>query len=337
VNSTVDWAVVTHADLVIEAAFEDLAVKQSIFQKLDELAKPGAILATNTSYLDVNAIADATTRPSDVLGLHFFTPAHIMRLVEVVRADKTSPEVLATAIDLGRRIGKLPIVSGVCDGFIGNRIFSVYRRHAEYLLEDGASPQEIDDAVRSYGFAMGPFAVSDMSGLDIAWAMRKRKAETRNPNERYVPIADILCEAGRLGRKAGKGWYDYVDGKPVPSPEVLQLIEDEREQRQKTRRHFTPEEIQRRLLAVIVNEAAQVLAEGISFRPSDIDLVFVNGYGFPKAKGGPLFAADAVGLQSILADVEDAARSGGAGSEPSALLSRLAAAGTTFQEWQKTN
>ena len=220
VRATDDWAGVAGADLVIEAAFEDMGVKKDIFGRLDQLARPGTVLATNTSYLDVNAIADITGRPQDVLGLHFFSPANVMRLLEVVRADKTAPDVLATGLALGRRIGKLPIVARVCDGFIGNRIFAMYRRHAEYLLEDGASPQEIDAALEAYGFAMGPFAVSDMSGLDIAWAMRKRRAATRDPNERYVSIPDRLCEAGRLGRKTGRGWYNYESGKAQPDPEV---------------------------------------------------------------------------------------------------------------------
>jgi 3-hydroxyacyl-CoA dehydrogenase len=335
VQVTENWDVVKDADLVIEAAFEDLSVKSSIFQKLNVLARPDAVLATNTSYLDVNLIAEQGGRAADVVGLHFFSPAHIMRLLEVVQADKTAPAVLATALALARRIGKLPIVARVCDGFIGNRIFAVYRRHVEYLIEDGASPKEIDEALQAYGFAMGPFAVSDMSGLDIAWAMRKRRAASRDADERYVAIPDLLCEAGRLGRKAAGGWYDYVDGKPVPSPPVEDIIEAERQRRGVQRRSFTPEDIQRRILAVMANEAAKVLEERISARASDIDLVFVNGYGFPRLKGGPMFAADQVGLAAILAEVEEAARVGGSGSEPSTLLVRLAREGSTFAEWQQ--
>lgn len=337
VSATDNWDVVVKADLVIEAAFEDMDVKKPIFTKLDRLAKPGAVLATNTSYLDVDAIADITDRPADVLGLHFFSPAHIMRLLEVVQASRTSADVVATGMALGRRIGKLPIAAGVCDGFIGNRIFAVYRRHAEYLLEDGASARQIDEALQAYGFAMGPFAVSDMSGLDIAWAMRKRRAATRDPLERYVAIPDRLCEAGRLGRKAGKGWYDYLDGRTVASAEVEEIIASERRRQAREPQAFTPEQIQRRILAVMVNEGARVLEEGISLRPSDIDLVFVNGYGFPRLRGGPLFAADEQGLAETLADVEEAARVGGAGSEPSALLVDLARDGRTFTEWQRTH
>lgn len=334
IHASDDWGVVAAADLIIEAAFEDMAVKNVIFSRLDQLARPGAVMATNTSYLDVNAIANVTARPADVLGLHFFSPAHVMRLLEVVQADRTAPDVLATGLALGRRIGKLPIVARVCDGFIGNRIFAVYRRHAEYLLEEGASPQEIDEALRAYGFAMGPFAVSDMSGLDIAWAMRKRRALTRDPSERYVSIPDRLCEAGRLGRKAGRGWYDYDGGKARPSSEVDAIIAEERERAGVQPTRFTREQIQRRILAVIVNEGARVLEEGISLRPSDIDLVFVNGYGFPRLKGGPMFAADQRGLDAVLADMEEAARVGGAGSEPAPLLVRLAREGSSFAGWQ---
>jgi 3-hydroxyacyl-CoA dehydrogenase len=337
VQVTEDWQAAGDADLVIEAAFEDIDVKTEIFGRLDSLLKPGAVLATNTSYLDVDVIARRSRRAEDMVGLHFFSPAHVMRLLEVVQADKTTPAVLATALSLARRIGKLPIVARVCDGFIGNRIFAVYRRHAEYLLEDGASPQEIDHALQAYGFAMGPFAVSDMSGLDIAWAMRKRRAAKRDPQERYVSIPDILCETGRLGRKVGAGWYDYVDGKPGSSQTVEQMIVDERQKRNVAPRTFSAVEIQRRIMAVMANEGAKVLEEGISARASDIDLVFVNGYGFPRLKGGPMFAADTAGLAAILAEVEMAARTGGAGSEPSALLVQLVRSGSTFAAWQREN
>jgi 3-hydroxyacyl-CoA dehydrogenase len=334
IRTSDDWSVVSHADLIIEAAFEDMAVKNAIFSRLDQLARPGAVLATNTSYLNVNEIADITVRPGDVLGLHFFSPAHVMRLLEVIQADRTAPDVLATGLVLGRRIGKLPIVARVCDGFIGNRIFAVYRRHAEYLLEDGASPAEIDGALRDYGFAMGPFEVADMSGLDIALAMRKRRAPTRDPGERYLSIPDRLCEAGRLGRKTECGWYDYDGGKARPAPAVDAIIANERDRFGVKPVRFSPEQIQRRILAVMANEGARVLAEGVSLRPSDIDLVFVNGYGYPRLKGGPMFAADQIGLGNVLADVEEAARVGGTGSEPAPLLIDLAREGGSFAAWQ---
>jgi len=291
---TDDFSFVRESDLVIEAVFEDLQVKTDLFRKLDDLAPPGAILATNTSYLDVEAIAAATRRQEVVLGLHFFSPANVMRLLEVVRAKRTAPDVLATALALARRIGKLPVVAGVCDGFIGNRIFAVYRREAEYLALEGASPAAIDRTTENYGFAMGPFAVSDLAGLDIAWAMRKRRAASRDPDERYVEVADRLCELGRLGRKSGRGWYLYPEraSRRVPDPEVEAMFAAERAAKGIKARKISDDEIIRRLLAAIVNEGKQVIAAGIAQRPSDIDLVFVHGYGFPPTKGGPMFAAN---------------------------------------------
>jgi 3-hydroxyacyl-CoA dehydrogenase len=331
-----DWAMLVNADLVIEAAVEDLDIKRDIFRKLDEIAQPNAVLATNTSYLDVDAIAAVTLRPQNVLGLHFFAPANIMKLLEVVRGAKTSPDVLATALSFAKRIGKLPVVAGNEEGFIGNRIFSAYRRHAEYLVEDGAAPEQVDAALEVYGFAMGFFAVSDLSGLDIAWALRKRRAASRDPGERYVIVADTLCEMGRLGRKTGAGWYAYDStGQKTLDPVVAGIIASARAAKGITRRSFTAEHIQRRLLAVMVNEGAKVLEEGIVLRPSDIDVVFVNGYGFPRHKGGPMWAADQMGLDQILAEMKEAHKIGGVGSEPASLLIELAKRDGTFSEWRK--
>ncbi len=279
------------ADIVIEAVFDDLAVKTELFQRLDDIVRADTILATNTSYLDPDTIAAATRLPARVVGLHFFSPANIMRLLEVVNCKETAPDVLATALALAKRLGKLPIVSGVTEGFIGNRIFSAYRREAEYMLEDGASPQEIDAALEAYGFPMGPFAVFDMAGLEIAWARRKRQAATRDPNERYVVIADRLCEAGRFGQKSGRGWYAYPDGKRTVDPAVTAMIEAARAEKGITRKHFTAEEIVARLLKAMVAEGEKLLSEGIAARASDIDLVMINGYGFPASKGGPMFAS----------------------------------------------
>jgi 3-hydroxyacyl-CoA dehydrogenase len=335
ITPTGDWNALADADLIIEAAFEEMSVKEDIFRRLDAVAKPGAVLATNTSYLDPDAIAAFTSRPRDVLGLHFFAPANVMKLLEVVHAAKTAPAVLATGIAFGKKLGKLPVVSGVCEGFIGNRIYAAYRRHAEYLVADGASPQQVDAALQEYGFAMGLFAVGDMSGLDIAWAMRKRRAATRDPAERYVAIADRLCEAGRLGRKTKAGWYDYASGQARPDPAVDAIVAAERAAAGIAPRAFTAEQIQHRLLAVMANEGAKILEEGIALRPSDIDLVFTNGYGFPRLKGGPLFAADRRGLPAVLAEVEAAHAAGGAGSEPAALLRELAEAGSSFKQWQR--
>lgn len=279
------------ADLVIEAVFDDLAVKTELFRRLDGIVAPQAILATNTSYLDPDTIAATTADPSRVVGLHFFSPANIMRLVEVVDCTKTAPDVLASALAFVKRLGKLPVVCGVTEGFVGNRIFSAYRREAEFMVEDGALPQEIDAAMEAYGFPMGFFAVSDMAGLEIAWARRKRQAATRDPAERYVEIADRLCEAGRLGRKTGAGWYAYPGGEKTVDPAVTAVIEAARAAKGIVPRAFTADEIMDRLLAVMADEGRALLAEGIAARASDIDLVMINGYGFPAHKGGPMFAA----------------------------------------------
>ena len=280
------------ADLVVEAVFDDLAVKTDLFVRLDRIVRPDAILATNTSYLDPDPIAAATSRPERVLGLHFFSPANLMRLLEVVRCARTAPDVMATGMEVAKRLRKLPIVCGVTEGFIGNRIFSAYRREAEFLLEDGALPQQIDAAMEAFGFAMGPFAVFDLAGLEIAWARRKRQAATRDPNARYVDIADHLCEAGRLGMKAGRGWYRYRDGKREVDPEVTALIDQRRAAKGLVARSISDDEIRQRLLAAMAAEGTALLSEGIAARASDIDLVMINGYGFPAHKGGPMFAAE---------------------------------------------
>ncbi|CDZ29670.1 3-hydroxyacyl-CoA dehydrogenase NAD-binding domain-containing protein [Neorhizobium galegae] len=277
-------------DLVVEAVFDDLAVKTDLFQRLDKVIRPDAVLATNTSYLNPDEIAAATAHPERVLGLHFFSPAHVMRLLEVVRCAKTAPDVLATGLAVAKKLRKLPVVTGVTEGFIGNRIFSAYRREAEFLLEDGALPHEIDAALEDYGFPMGLFAVYDMAGLEIAWARRKRQAATRDPSARYVEIADTLCEAGRLGQKAGRGWYAYPDGKRTIDPEVTAIIEAARAKRGVTPRAFSKSEILERMLGAMACEGEALLAERVAARASDIDLVMINGYGFPAHKGGPMFA-----------------------------------------------
>jgi len=281
------------ADLVIEAVFDDLAVKTELFQKLDAIVRPDAILATNTSYLDPDKIAAATARPGRVLGLHFFSPANIMRLVEVVRCAATEPDVLATGFAVAKQMRKLPILSGVTEGFIGNRIFSAYRREAEFLLQDGAEPQDIDAAMEDFGFAMGPFSVFDLVGLEIAWARRKRQAATRDPSVRYVDIADRLCEAGRLGQKSGRGWYSYAEGKRSVDPEVTAIIAASRATKSIVPRHFGKAEIISRLLGAMSAEGQKLLDEKIAARPGDIDLVLINGYGFPAHKGGPMFMKSA--------------------------------------------
>lgn len=279
------------ADLVIEAVFDDLEVKTGLFRRLDTIVRPDAILATNTSYLDPDRIAAATARPERVAGLHFFSPANVMRLVEVVRCARTAPDVLATVLAFARRLRKLPVVCGVTEGFIGNRIFSAYRREAEFLLEEGALPHQIDAVMEEYGLAMGPFAVFDLAGLEIAWARRKRQAATRYTSERYVEIPDRLCEAGRFGQKVGRGWYLYRAGKREVDPDVTALIDAERRAKGVTPRTIPPDEIVRRLLATMAQEGTALLAERVAARASDIDLVMINGYGFPAYRGGPMFAA----------------------------------------------
>jgi 3-hydroxyacyl-CoA dehydrogenase len=286
------YSALADADLVIEAVFEDMDVKRAVFAELDRATRPDAVLATNTSYLDVNAIAAVVADPGRVVGLHFFSPAHVMKLVEVIRTDTVRDDVLATALAFARSLGKIPVPSGVCDGFIGNRIMSAYRREADYMLEDGALPQDVDAAMTGFGYAMGIFAMQDLAGLDIAWAMRKRRAATRPASERYSSIPDRLCELGRLGRKTGAGWYDYAEGRATPSPVTEGIIREESAKAGITRRAFTAEEIMSRILAVMQAEGRAILAEGIAASPEAIDVVMVNGYGFPRWRGGPMWLAD---------------------------------------------
>jgi 3-hydroxyacyl-CoA dehydrogenase len=321
-----------NADLIIEAVFEDMDVKLAVFAQLDRVAKPGAVLATNTSYLDVNRIASATRGPADVLGLHFFSPANIMKLLEIVVGQHTSPETVATGFELARKLRKTPVRAGVCDGFIGNRILAVHRQAADMMMEDGASPYDIDAAVREFGYPMGPYQMADLAGGDIGWATRKRRAATRDPALRYVQIPDRLCERGWFGQKTGRGFYQYADGARVgtPDPEVLAIIDEERRRAEVTPRPFTQEDIQRRYLAAMINEAANVLHQGIALRPSDVDVVFLSGYGFPRYRGGPMHYADSVGLDRVLADIRSYAKEDPAFWKPSPLLVQLAESGRNF-------
>ena len=319
-------------DLVIEAVFEDIEVKKAVFKELDRVCKPGAVLATNTSYLDIDAIAAVTSRPQDVIGLHFFSPANIMKLLEIVVPSKVAPDVVVTSFELAKRMKKVPVRAGVCDGFIGNRILSVYREAANYVLEDGASPYEIDAAVREFGYPMGPFQVSDLAGGDIGWATRKRKAATRDPRARYVEIADRIAERGWYGQKTGRGWYLYPEGARVgqQDPEVLAIVDAERKKKGITPRAFTHEEIMRRYMAAMVNEGAKVLEEGIALRPLDIDVTFLFGYGFPRWRGGPMQWADMQGLPKVLADIEAFAKEDALFWQPAPLLKKLVAEGRNF-------
>ncbi len=320
------------ADLIIEAVFEDMDVKLAVFAQLDRVAKPGAVLATNTSYLDVDRIAQGTGRPADVLGLHFFSPANIMKLLEVVVGRQTGADTVATGFELARRLRKIPVRAGVCDGFIGNRILAIHRQAADMMMEDGASPYDIDAAVREFGYPMGPYQMADLAGGDIGWATRKRRAATRDPALRYVQIPDRLCEHGWFGQKTGRGFYLYPDGARTgtPDPEVLAIIDAERQRAGVAPRAFSHEDIQRRYLAAMINEAANVLHQGIALRPSDIDMVFLSGYGFPRHRGGPMHYADRVGLANVLADIRAFAKEDPAFWKPSPLLVQLADAGRDF-------
>jgi 3-hydroxyacyl-CoA dehydrogenase len=320
------------ADIVIEAVIEELPAKIEIFRKLSAVVRRDCVLASNTSALNVNLMADVVDAPERVLGMHFFSPAHVMRLLEIVRADRTLPEVLATAMTLARRIGKQAVISGVCDGFIGNRILAKWWRQCDFALEDGAYPQDVDAALEAYGFAMGPYAVADLAGLDIGWAQRKAAAPTRDPRIRYVPITDWLCELGRFGQKTGAGYYQHKDGKRLVDPLVTELVERASAQRQIARRAVPAEEIQHRVHAAMVNEAAKILAEGIAQRPSDIDVVLVAGYGYPAWRGGPMFEADRIGLAVVLERVEKMHAADGVGWEPSPLLQEMVAAGRRFAD-----
>ena len=292
-GTTTDYDALKNASLVIEAVFEDMGVKKEVFAQLDAVVKPDAILATNTSYLDVNEIAAAVSEPGRVIGLHFFSPAHIMKLLEIVVPDQVADDVLATSVALAKRLRKIPVLAGVCDGFIGNRIMSAYRRECDYMLEDGAFPHEIDTAMRDFGFAIGIFQMQDLAGLDIAWAMRERRAATRDPAERYVDIPDKLCEMGRFGRKTGCGWHNYEDGKEARAPEVEALIISEAKRKGITRKTFSADDIMRRILKRMQSEAQLILSEGIASSADDIDVVMVNAYGFPRWIGGPLHLLNA--------------------------------------------
>ena len=333
ITPTLSYDSLQDVDLVIEAVFEQMDVKEQVFRQLDAVCKPGAILASNTSYLDINKIAGFTRRPQDVLGLHFFSPANVMKLLEIVRGAQTAPDVMATALALGKRIRKVSVVSGVCDGFIGNRMLARYGAAANALIVAGASPQQIDRALERFGFAMGPFRVGDLAGLDIGWATRKRKAaEAGVPHE--PTVADKLCELGRFGQKTGAGWYRYAPGvrDALPDPVVEQLVADYRASKGVTPRQISDEEIVQRCVYALVNEGARILEEGIAVRASDIDLVYLNGYGFPAHRGGPMCYANEVGLFNVARSLQGFAAEAGAFDwwQPAPLLRRLADDGQTF-------
>jgi 3-hydroxyacyl-CoA dehydrogenase len=333
-STTLSYADLGEVDLVIEAVFEELGVKQAVFEQLDAVIKPGAILATNTSTLDVNKIAHFTKRPGDVVGMHFFSPANVMKLLEVVRGPDTAKDVMATVMQLGKKIKKTCVVSGVCDGFIGNRMLEHYSRQAGMLLEEGCTPSQVDKAMEKFGFAMGPFRVGDLAGNDIGWSIRKRRALER-PNMHYSKTADLLCEMGRFGQKTSAGWYDYQAGKrdAIRSPIVEKMIVDYRASIGRTPRQISDEEIVQRLVFALVNEGARILEEGIASRASDIDMVYLTGYGFPLHRGGPMCYADTFGLYNVAHAMRRFAQNlddDPAFWQPAPLLQRLIAEGKSF-------
>ena len=333
-TTTLSYDDLGEADMVIEAVFEEMGVKEKVFKELDRVMKPGAILASNTSTLDMNQIAAFTKRPQDVIGTHFFSPANIMKLLEVVRAEKTGKDVLATVMALGKKIRKTSVVSGVCDGFIGNRMIEQYGRQGGFLLDEGCTPAQVDKAIEKFGFAMGPFRMGDLAGNDIGFAIRKRRY-LEKPNMKYSKTADLLCEKGRFGQKTGAGWYDYVPGKrdAIPNAEVVSMVEQHRLSLGITARKISDEEIVQRLVYSLVNEAAHILEEGIASKASDIDMVYLMGYGFPIYRGGPMNYANEVGLFNVVQAMNRFAQNpldDAAFWQPAPLLARLVAEGKTF-------
>ena len=333
ITPTLGYDAMKDVDLVIEAVFENMDVKQQVFKTLDEVCKPGAILASNTSALNLNTIAGFTRRPQDVIGLHFFSPANVMRLLEIVRGDKTAPDVLATCMAMAKTIKKIGVISGVCDGFIGNRMLAKYGAAANGLLMQGALPQQVDKALERFGFAMGPFRVGDLAGLDIGWAGRKRRA-AENPAAYQRVVADAICEKGRFGQKTGAGWYRYEPGArdPIPDPVVTEIIESFRKERGITARKITDDEVVERCVFALVNEGARILDEKIAARASDIDVVYLNGYGFPQHRGGPMLHADIVGLPNVVRSLNRFGAEPGAEAwwQPAPLLQKLADDGKSF-------
>ncbi len=334
IHGNINLGKAADADIVVEAVFERMELKQELFKKLDGIVQPGAILATNTSTLDVNQIAKATTRPQDVIGTHFFSPANVMRLLEVVRAEKTAKDVLATTLKLGKALKKVPVVSGVCDGFIGNRMLEKYVQQSLFLLEEGATPSQIDGALQRWGMAMGPFAMYDMAGNDIGWEIRKRRAKER-PDMVYSKFADRICEQGWFGQKTGRGWYRYEKGsrKPIADAELEKLLADYRKEIGVTPRKIADDEIVERCIYALANEGARILEEGIALRASDIDMVYLTGYGFPPYRGGPMFYADSVGLDKVLESIQQFQK-GYKGDQwkPAPLLVKLAKEGRRFND-----
>jgi 3-hydroxyacyl-CoA dehydrogenase len=337
ITGTINIADAGPADIVIEAVFEDMGLKQDLFRQLDAVMKPGAVLATNTSGLDIDAIAAVTSRPQDVVGAHFFSPAHVMRLLEVIQTRDSAPDVVATLMALGQRIGKVSVLAKVYPGFIGNALFRQYNREAHFLVEDGALPHEVDAALTGFGYAMGIFAVHDMAGNDVGYQTRKAQMATRDPSRRWNDLILKLVEQGRLGQKSGKGWYRYAPGSRTPErdAELEAFIVEESQRMGITRQSADTQQILERCLYGMVNEGARLLEQGVAQRPGDIDVVYLHGYGFPKDQGGPMFMADRIGLDKVAAAVQDLHARLGAWWEPAPLLLQLARDKQSFADWQK--
>ena len=332
IGGTTDYADIAGADIVIEAVFEELDLKKQVFAMLDKVCKAEAILATNTSTLDVDEIAAATARPEKVIGTHFFSPANVMRLMENVRGKKSAPDTISTVMRLSKTIGKVGVLVGVCDGFVGNRMLYAYTRQAGFLLEEGALPQQVDKVIYDFGFPMGPFAMGDLAGLDVGWRIRQHRAKTRDPDERYSPLGDRVCELGRFGQKTGAGWYRYADGgrAPVTDPKIEKLILEVSAELGFTRRNIDDREILERCLYPLINEGAKILEEGIAIRASDIDIIWVYGYGFPVYRGGPMFYADRIGVKAVYEVMQKLHQEHGDMLKPAALLVDLAKTGKGF-------
>ncbi|MDP6708370.1 MAG: 3-hydroxyacyl-CoA dehydrogenase NAD-binding domain-containing protein [Alphaproteobacteria bacterium] len=336
ISTTTSYDDIADADIVIEAVFEEMEIKKQVFAKLDEVAKADAVLASNTSTLDIDQMAEATKRPAQVIGMHFFSPANVMRLLEVVRGAASSPETIATAMGLGRAMGKVSVLVGNCHGFVGNRMLHGYSRQGAFLLEEGALPQQVDKVVYDFGLPMGPFTMGDMAGLDIGWRIRKAQAAERPSNRRYSPIADKICEMGRFGQKTGAGYYRYEAGDrtPIPDPEIEKLIVETSAELGIERREISDDEILKRCLYPLINIGAQILDEGMALRASDIDIIYIYGYGFPAYRGGPMFWADQTGLDKVLADIQAFHAEHGEDWAPAPLLERLVAEGKSFADYK---
>jgi 3-hydroxyacyl-CoA dehydrogenase len=324
------------ADMIVEAVFEGMALKKEIFAELDKVVRPGAILASNTSTLNVDEIASATARPEWVIGTHFFSPANVMRLLEIVRGKATSREVIATLMALSKKLGKVGVLVGNCRGFVGNRMFAPYRREAQFLVEEGATVEAVDQALYDFGMAMGPVATGDLAGLDVGWRIRKEYGEIRDTSVRQPLLEDRLCEMGRYGQKTGAGWYKYDENRrPIHDPEVDKLIDEVRQELGRTPRAIGAEEIVERTIYALVNEGARILEDGYALRAVDIDIIYINGYGFPAYRGGPMWYADTVGLKKVYERIREFEKEHGALWTPAPLLKQLAEEGKTFADFDK--